>query len=75
MVLLFGCFTAYQAFSGQIKFQTIQFSLSIVFVNKELNVKTVLFQTIHFSISTQFKYQNSPISSNSVYISTQFSSI
>ena len=31
-----------------------------------LNVKTVLLQTIQFSISTQFKYQNSSISKNSV---------
>ena len=34
--------------------------------NTQLNVKTVLFQIIQFSISTQFKYQNSSISSNSV---------
>ena len=46
-----------------ILFQTIQFSLS---------TKTVLFQIIQFSINTQFKCQNSPISSNS---SSQFSSI
>ena len=32
----------------------------------KLNFKTVLFQTILFRISTQFKYQNSSISSNSV---------
>ena len=31
-----------------------------------VNVKTVLFQIIQFSISTQFKYQNSYISRNSV---------
>ena len=30
--------------------QTIQFSISIVFVYTQLNVKTVLFQTIQFSI-------------------------
>ena len=40
-------------------FQTIQFSISIVFVHTQLNVKTVLFQTvlfqtIQFSISMQF---------------------
>ena len=46
--------------------QTIQFSISIVFVHTHLNVKEVLFQTIHFSISTQFKYQNSSISRNPV---------
>ena len=34
------------------KFQTVQFSITILFV-KQLNVKTVLFQTIQFSISTQ----------------------
>ena len=32
--------------------QTIQFSISIVFVHKQLNVKTVPFQTIQFCIST-----------------------
>ena len=42
-------------------FQTIQFSISIVFVYTQLNVKTVLFQTIQFSRSMQFKYQNSSI--------------
>ena len=31
-----------------------------------LNVKTFLFQTTQLSISTQLKYQNSSISSNSV---------
>ena len=43
------------------KFQTIQFSINIVFVYKQLNVKinqlnvkTVLFQTTQFSISTPF---------------------
>ena len=30
---------------------TIQFSISIIFVHKKLNVKTVLFQTIQFSVS------------------------
>ena len=34
--------------------QTIQFSISIVFLFTQLNIKTVLFQTIQFSISTQF---------------------
>ena len=29
-------------------------------------IETVLFQTVQFSINTQFKYQNSPISNNSV---------
>ena len=31
--------------------QIIQFSISIVFVYTQLNVKTVLFQTIQFSVS------------------------
>ena len=34
--------------------QTILFSISIVFVYTQLNVKTVLFQIIQFSIGTQF---------------------
>ena len=37
-----------------ILFQTIQFSISIVFCLHTVNVKTVLFQTIQFSISIQF---------------------
>ena len=40
-----------------------QFCLALI---HDLNFKTDLFQTIHFSISTQFKFQNSPISRNSV---------
>ena len=40
--------------------------MNIVFVYTQLNVKTVLFQFIQFSISTQFKFQSSSISSNSV---------
>ena len=51
-------------------FKAIQFSVSIVSMSK-----TVLFLAIQFSISTQFKYQNSYISSYSVEISKQFSSI
>ena len=36
-----------------------QFNLvEVVFVCKELNVKTVLFQTIQFSVSMKFKCQN-----------------
>ena len=38
----------------KVLFQTIQFSISAVFVYAQLNVKTVLFQTIQFSISTVF---------------------
>ena len=41
-------------FSQTVLIQTIQFSISIVFVCTELNIKTVLFQAIQFSISTQF---------------------
>ena len=33
-------------------FQAIQFSISIIFVYTQLNVKTVLFQSIQFSVST-----------------------
>ncbi len=66
-------------FCQTVLFQTIQFKISIVFVHTQLNVKTVLFQIIQFSvsfvsmskivlfsISTQFKYQNTSISSNLV---------
>ena len=53
-------------FSQKSQIQTIQFSIRIVFVHKQLHDKTVRFQTIQFSISMQFKYQNSCISSNSV---------
>ena len=41
-------------FCQTVLIQTIQFSISIVFVHTQLNIKTVLFQTIQFSISTQF---------------------
>ena len=41
-------------FCQTVLIQTIQFSISIVFVHTHLNVKTVLFQTIQFSISMQF---------------------
>ena len=44
----------FQVISRQIKFQTIQFSIIIDLVYKQLNVKTVLFQTIQYSIGTQF---------------------
>ena len=40
--------------SQTVLIQTIQFSISIVFVYIQLNVKTVLFQAIQISISTQF---------------------
>ena len=41
-------------FCQTVLIQTIQFSISIVFVHTQLNVNTVLFQTIQFNISTQF---------------------
>ena len=41
-------------FSQTVLIQTIQFSISIVFVYTQLNFETVLFQAIQFSISTQF---------------------
>ena len=54
-------------FNQTVLIQTIQFNIWIVFVNTQLNVKTVLFEAIQFSISTQFTCQNSFISSNYVY--------
>ena len=38
--------------SQTVLIQTIQFSLSIDFVYKHLNIKTVPFQTIQFSVCT-----------------------
>ena len=46
--------------SKTLLFQAILFSVGIVFVHMQLNVKTVLFQTIKFSM------QNSSISNNSL---------
>ena len=57
MVWLVSCFVLQSINPFRIKFQTIQFSTSIVFVYKHLNVKTVLFQTIQFNIKIQFQYQ------------------
>ena len=59
LMKLVGCFVLwrinpFEVIYCQIKFQTIQFSISIIFVYKQLNVKTVLFQAIQFSMSTQF---------------------
>ena len=53
-----GCFVLwrinpFRVIKRRIKFQTLQFSKSIVFVYRQLNVKTVLLQIIQFSISTQ----------------------
>ena len=39
-------------FNQTLLFETIQFRASIVFVNTQLNVKTLLFQSNQFSIST-----------------------
>ena len=61
--LLVLCFTAYQPFSGHLtpnytilikNFQTIQLSISTLFVYMQLNLKTIVFQTIQFSISINF---------------------
>ncbi len=41
-------------FSQTVLIQTVQFNISIVFVDTEIDVKTVLFQAIQFSISMQF---------------------
>ena len=41
-------------FSQTLLIQKIQFSICIVFVHTQLNVKKFLFQTIQFSISRQF---------------------
>ena len=54
-----GCFVLwhinpFRVIQRKIKFLKIQSCINIVFVYKQLNVKTVLFQTIQFSISTQF---------------------
>ena len=42
------------------------FSIDMTRLAVSFFFKTVLFQAVHFCISTQFKYQNSSISSNSV---------
>ena len=55
-------------FSQPVLIQTIQFSISIVFVYTQSNVKTVLFQIILFSIGTGFQCQNSPILKNTFYV-------
>ena len=51
--------------SQTVLIQTLQFSICIVFVYSQLNVKTVLFQTIQFGVA-QFHCQNISISSCSV---------
>ena len=42
-------------FSQKVLIQTIQFNISILKKQQQLNIKTVLFQTIQFSIQKQFK--------------------
>ena len=53
---------------------TILFSISIVFVYRELNVKTVLFQTIQFSINTVSMSKKVLFQTIQFSISTQFNS-
>ena len=55
--------------------QTIQFSISIVFVYTQLNIKTVLFQTIQFGISTVLMSKTVLFQAIQFSMSTQFSSI
>ena len=57
-----GCFVLrcknpFRVIQRRIKFQTNQFSVSLVFIYKQLNVKTILFRTIQFSIRKQFQRQ------------------
>ena len=44
-------------FNQRVIIQTIQFSISIVFIYTQLKVKTVLFQTIQFSIQRKFHFK------------------
>ena len=52
--------------------QTIQFSLSIVFVYTQLNIKTVLSQTIQFIISRVSKAKTVPFQVNQFSMQKQF---
>ena len=54
VVLFYGVSTLFGSFNAELNFKKIQFSISIVFVCKQLNVKTVLFQTVQFTIHTEF---------------------
>ena len=47
----FKVYRQFRIIQCQIKILKIQFNISIVFVYKQLNLKTVLFQTIQFSIN------------------------
>ena len=54
----------------------MQFDISIVFIYKQIDVKTGLYQTIQFSISTQFKSQKTVLFKIYLFsISTRISSI
>ena len=48
-LLFYSISTLFGSVNDGLKFKTIKFSISIFFVYKRLNVKTVLFQTIPFS--------------------------
>ena len=54
VVLFYGVLNLFRSFNAELNFKHIQFSISIVLVYKQLNVKTLLFQATQFSISTQF---------------------
>ena len=88
---LLGCFVLrrvnpFRVIQRRSKFKTIQFSISIGFVYKLLNIITVLFQTVQFSKSIQFqcrklsyfkqfslaKVQTVPFKTVQFSISTQF---
>ena len=43
-------------FRQTVQFQPFQFSISIIFVYSQVNIKTVLSQAIQFSITTQFSF-------------------
>ena len=62
-------------FSQTVLIQTIQFSISIVFIHTQLNVKTVLFQIIQFSVSTVSMPKTVLFQVVQFSISTQFSYI
>ena len=61
VVLFYGISTLFGSFNAELsqfdKFQTIQFSISIVFLYIQLNAKTVLFQKIQFTIQKQFNFK------------------
>ena len=59
-------------FSQTVLIQTIQFSISIVFVYTQLNVKTVLFQAIQLSWSTVSISKTVLFQTVQFSISTQF---